>query len=97
VSASLLVDWLLLTANVFSGDLLPLSDRNAWYYPSLGHDSEEEDLGAGVPEGNWGHKNSKGARWVRRGKITPWGPEMDDWEVRESFSRVIWSYDGPTL
>jgi len=64
-----------------SGDLLPISDRNSWYYPSLGHDSDEEELGVGLPEGNWGHKNTKGARWVRRGKITPWGPEMEDWEV----------------
>lgn len=71
-----------MTSNTYSGDLLPLSDRNAWYYPSLGHDSDEEELGVGLPEGNWGHKNTKGARWVRRGKITPWGPEMEDWEVR---------------
>ncbi len=39
--------------------MLPLSDRNAWYYPSLGHDSDEEDLSVGHPEGNWGHKNTK--------------------------------------
>ncbi|KAF8203240.1 hypothetical protein BJ912DRAFT_943346 [Pholiota molesta] len=77
------------TTDFPNGDLLPLSDRNAWYYPSLGHDSEEEDLGAGVPEGNWGHKNSKGARWVRRGKITPWGPEMDDWEAEERARKRI--------
>ena len=62
--------------------MLPLSDRNAWYYPSLGHDSDEEDLSVGHPEGNWGHKNTKSARWVRRGKINAWGPEMEDWEVR---------------
>ena len=67
---------------VDSGDLLPLSDRNAWYYPSLGHDSDDEELDVGLPEGNWGHKNAKGARWVRRGKIAAWGPEMEDWEVR---------------
>lgn len=71
--------------HVSSGDLLPLSDRNAWYYPSLGHDSDEEELGVGLPEGNWGHKNTKGARWVRRGKMTAWGPEMEDWEVEHSF------------
>jgi len=58
-----------------------LSDRNAWYYPSNGHDSDEEELGVGSQEGNWGHKTAKGARWVRRGKITAWGPEMDDWEA----------------
>ncbi|KIM48375.1 hypothetical protein M413DRAFT_440104 [Hebeloma cylindrosporum] len=72
-----------------NGDLLPLSDRNAWYYPSLGHDSDEEELGVGLPEGNWGHKNTKGARWVRRGKITPWGPEMEDWEAEERARKRI--------
>jgi len=83
---SLLRTSLVAELNPNSGDLLPLSDRNAWYYPSLGHDSDEEELGVGLPEGNWGHKNTKGARWVRRGKITPWGPEMEDWEVCHSNS-----------
>ncbi|KDR84808.1 hypothetical protein GALMADRAFT_52754 [Galerina marginata CBS 339.88] len=74
---------------VGSGDLLPLSDRNAWYYPSLGHESDEEELGVGLPEGNWGHKHTKGARWVRRGKITAWGPEMEDWEAEERARKRI--------
>lgn len=47
-----------------------------------GHDSDDEELPVAALEGNWGHKNFKGGRWVRRGKITPWGPEMEDWEVR---------------
>ncbi|GLB36424.1 hypothetical protein LshimejAT787_0307120 [Lyophyllum shimeji] len=61
---------------------LPLSDHNNWYYPSHGHDSEEETLEP-ARGGNWGNKTVKGARWVRRGKITPWGPGMDDWEAEE--------------
>ena len=64
-----------------SGDLLALSDQNIWYYPMHGHDSDEEELPVALPQGNWGHKNAKGGRWVRRGKITAWGPEMEDWEV----------------
>ncbi|KAF8168285.1 hypothetical protein B0H34DRAFT_684954 [Crassisporium funariophilum] len=72
-----------------NGDLLPLSDRNAWYYPSHGHDSDEEELGVGSQEGNWGHKTAKGARWVRRGKITAWGPEMDDWEAEDRARKRI--------
>ncbi|KAF5355655.1 hypothetical protein D9756_004217 [Leucocoprinus leucothites] len=61
---------------------VPLSDHNMWYYPSHGHDSDEEDL-SGSKTGNWGCKTAKGARWVRRGKITPWGPGMEDWEAEE--------------
>jgi len=61
--------------------LLPLGDQNSWYYPSHGYDSTEEDLHVGSEVGNWGNKTIKGARWVRRGKITPWGPGMDDWEA----------------
>lgn len=34
--------------------------------------------------GNWGKKNVRGARWVRRGKATPWGPSRGEWEVRLS-------------
>jgi len=62
---------------------IPLSDHNMWYYPSHGHDSDEDDLGVGSKTGNWGCKTAKGARWVRRGKITPWGPGMEDWEAEE--------------
>jgi hypothetical protein len=62
---------------------VPLSDHNMWYYPSHGHDSDEEDISIGPKTGNWGCKNAKGARWVRRGKITPWGPGMEDWEVSQ--------------
>ena len=65
--------------------MLPLSDHNVWYYPSHGHDSDEEDLHIGSKGGNWGNKTAKSARWVRRGKITSWGPGMDDWEVSNVF------------
>ncbi|KAF8058271.1 hypothetical protein FPV67DRAFT_1524722 [Lyophyllum atratum] len=68
---------------------LPLSDHNNWYYPSHGYDSEEETLESGSRGGNWGNKTVKGARWVRRGKITSWGPAMDDWEEEERARKRI--------
>jgi len=60
---------------------LPLTDSNNWYYPSHGHESDDDVLEPGTRGGNWGKKMIKGSRWVRRGKITPWGPAMDDAEV----------------
>ncbi|KAF8226104.1 hypothetical protein L208DRAFT_1425248 [Tricholoma matsutake] len=63
--------------------LLPLSDQNSWYYPSHGYSSADKDLRVGSEVGNWGEKTVKGARWLRRGKITLWGPGMDDWEAEE--------------
>jgi len=63
--------------------MLPLGDQNAWYYPSHGYDSEEEDLHVASNGGNWGKKTTKGARWVHRGKMTSWGPGMDEWEAEE--------------
>lgn len=62
---------------------LPSNDTNAWYYPSPGYDSEEDDdvqLSAAV--GNWGRKMLGGSRWVRKGKMAAWGPGIEDWEVR---------------
>ncbi|KAJ8514936.1 hypothetical protein ONZ45_g7571 [Pleurotus djamor] len=66
------------------GAALPLSDQNAWYYPSYGH-SEIDDTEAqpGWTTGNWGKKATRGARWVRRRKIATWGPTMDDWETED--------------
>ncbi|EIN13625.1 hypothetical protein PUNSTDRAFT_94812 [Punctularia strigosozonata HHB-11173 SS5] len=61
----------------------PSNDENAWYYPSRGHDSDEESLPAGLPGGNWGRKAMKGSRWTRRGKIAAWGPGIDEWEAEE--------------
>lgn len=74
---------------------VPLSDHNMWYYPSHGHDSDEEDLSVGSKTGNWGCKTAKGARWVRRGKITPWGPGMEDWEVRIHAFFFFFCYSEP--
>ena len=74
-----------------SGDLLSLSDQNIWYYPMHGHDSDEEELPVALPQGNWGYKNAKGGRWVRQGKITAWGPEMEDWEVRLICTLITYS------
>ncbi|KAG5652291.1 hypothetical protein H0H81_005551 [Sphagnurus paluster] len=59
---------------------LPLSDQNKWYYLSHGYESDDELLETGSRGGNWGNKTVRGARWVRRGKMTRWGPDMDDWE-----------------
>lgn len=64
-------------------DVLPLSDQNAWYFPSHGHDSEEEEIPAYV--GNWGRKDTGNARWVRGGKMAAWGPDMEDWEASFHF------------
>jgi hypothetical protein len=67
------------SAPSFEDNVLPLSDHNSWYYPSQGHDSDDEELNA--QGGNWGNKDTKNSRWVRRGKMTAWGPGMDDWEA----------------
>ncbi|KAL0579786.1 hypothetical protein V5O48_002197 [Marasmius crinis-equi] len=68
--------------------LLPLSDQNMWYYPSHGYDSEE-DLESVSPRGNWGNKLMPEARWARNGKITTWGPGMDEWEAEERSRKRI--------
>ncbi|KAG9314582.1 hypothetical protein JVU11DRAFT_5384 [Chiua virens] len=60
-----------------------LNDHNAWYYPSQGFDPETESLNISVSGGNWGKKTMKGCRWVRRGKIAAWGPNMDEWEAED--------------
>ncbi|KAI6045058.1 hypothetical protein EDC04DRAFT_2638219 [Pisolithus marmoratus] len=54
---------------------LVLNDHNAWYYPSQGFDSDTESLNTS--------KTMKGSRWVRRGKIAPWGPGIDEWEAED--------------
>ena len=65
-----------------------LNDHNAWYYPSQGFDPETESLNISVSGGNWGKKTMKGCRWVRRGKIAAWGPNMDEWEVKHFLSSL---------
>ncbi|KAJ7225821.1 hypothetical protein GGX14DRAFT_641218 [Mycena pura] len=62
--------------------VLPLSDANVWYYPSLGNDSDDDSAGK-WGGGNWGAKTRKRARWARRGKMTTWGPSEGDWEEEE--------------
>lgn len=62
---------------------LPSNDTNAWYYPSHGyHSDEDDDIHSSTAVGNWGRKTMKDARWVRGGKIAAWGPDFEDWEVR---------------
>ncbi|KDQ54764.1 hypothetical protein JAAARDRAFT_37863 [Jaapia argillacea MUCL 33604] len=62
---------------------VPSADNNAWYYPSHGHDSDEDDDLPTPSQGNWGKKKGKQARWMRRGKMSAWGPGMEDWEAEE--------------
>ena len=69
----------------------PLSDLNAWYYPSHGHDSDEEDSRIEVRAGNWGNKHAKEARWLRKGRIAPWGPGMEEWEVSQTIQIVLYT------
>ncbi|KAH9835788.1 uncharacterized protein C8Q71DRAFT_836591 [Rhodofomes roseus] len=66
---------------------LPSFDKNAWYYPSHGY----EDTGVRFtsPRGNWGRKMVHDARWVRRDKIAPWAPGVEDWEAEERARKRI--------
>lgn len=59
----------------------PLDDYNSWYYPSHGYTSDEEHPTDIQRQGNWGRKSSKGARWIRKGKMAAWGSGLEDWEV----------------
>ncbi|KAG6837040.1 hypothetical protein H0H93_015903 [Arthromyces matolae] len=68
---------------------LPLSDSIEWYYPSQGYESDEDLLDSASIGGNWGNKTIRGARWVRKGKITTWGPTMEDWESEERARKRI--------
>ncbi|KAG1773064.1 hypothetical protein EDD22DRAFT_858806 [Suillus occidentalis] len=69
--------------------LLVLNDHNAWYYPSQGLSSDDEDLAVSIVGGNWGNKMRKGSRWVRKGKMAAWGPGMDDWEAEDRARKRI--------
>ena len=60
---------------------LPSNDSNSWYYPAAGHVSDEDDTPIFTSSGNWGRKTTRGARWVRKGKLAAWGPGIEDWEV----------------
>ena len=61
---------------------LPSNDNDPWYYPSYGFEPNDEGLPASSFRGNWGIKTYNEAKWVRKGKMTAWGPWMEDWEVR---------------
>ena len=61
----------------------PLDDYNSWYYPSHGYTSDEEHPTDIQRQGNWGRKLSKGARWIRKGKMAAWGSGLEDWEGEE--------------
>ncbi|KAF5337091.1 hypothetical protein D9611_003195 [Ephemerocybe angulata] len=74
----------------FNPNVPPLGDPNSWYYPSQGCDSDEDDAcGPPLQSGNWGRKTTKGSRWMRRGKMTAWGPGMDEWEAEERARKRI--------
>jgi hypothetical protein len=62
--------------------ILPSGDRNEWYYPSRPYDSDDDELQAGTPMGNWGRKHLKSARFVRKGKMAAWGPGREEYDVR---------------
>jgi len=63
--------------------LLPSHDNNNWYFPSQGHDSDEDLMNYGISRGNWGKKKAKASRWVRTGKLAAWGPGHEDWGYEE--------------
>jgi len=62
--------------------ILPSGDRNEWYYPSRPYDSDDDELQAGTPMGNWGRKHLRSARFVRKGKMVAWGPGREEYDVR---------------
>ncbi|KAI1797634.1 hypothetical protein LXA43DRAFT_968880 [Ganoderma leucocontextum] len=68
---------------------LPSNDNDAWYYPSYGFEPNEEDLPQPAFRGNWGMKTYNGAKWVRKGKMTAWGPWMEDWEAEDRARKRI--------
>jgi len=79
--------WILLFVDgwdnmMFIRMILPSGDRNEWYYPSRPYDSDDDELQAGTPMGNWGRKHLKSARFVRKGKMAPWGPGREEYDVR---------------
>ncbi|KAH9921996.1 uncharacterized protein BXZ73DRAFT_51535 [Epithele typhae] len=61
---------------------LPSCDTDSYYYPHAVK-TEDGDLPASTYGGNWGSKTLNHAKWVRRGKMTAWGPWMEDWESED--------------
>ncbi|TBU39581.1 hypothetical protein BD309DRAFT_872013 [Dichomitus squalens] len=68
---------------------LPSNDTDAWYYPSYGFEANDEDLPRPAFRGNWGIKSYNEAKWVRKGKMTAWGPWMEDWESEDRARKRI--------
>ncbi|KAI0757263.1 hypothetical protein C8Q80DRAFT_1090446 [Daedaleopsis nitida] len=68
---------------------LPSNDNDAWYYPSYGFEPIEEGLPVSSFRGNWGIKSHNEAKWVRKGKMTAWGPWMEDWEAEDRARKRI--------
>ncbi|PCH33393.1 hypothetical protein WOLCODRAFT_93417 [Wolfiporia cocos MD-104 SS10] len=68
---------------------LPSFDKNAWYYPSHGYDDTDDDIHHTSVKGNWGRKTVHDARWVRKGKLSAWGPGVEDWETEERARKRI--------
>ena len=77
----------------------PTKDSNSWYHPSLEGASGDEEEPTDVVKGNWGRKTTKGARWLRKGKLAAWGPGMEEWEVcidvfsSEMVSKLVFQAD----
>ena len=69
----------------------PTKDSNSWYHPSLEGASGDEEEPSDVVKGNWGRKATKGARWLRKGKLAAWGPGVEEWEVcvTKLFSEMV--------
>ncbi|KAI0094571.1 hypothetical protein BDY19DRAFT_913481 [Irpex rosettiformis] len=70
---------------------LPSNDTHGWYYPSHGYSSDEDDVDVrfNTATGNWGRKTARDARWIKHGKMAPWGPSMEEWEIEERARKRI--------
>ncbi|OBZ78954.1 hypothetical protein A0H81_00510 [Grifola frondosa] len=68
---------------------LSSNDMDTWYYPSHGYDSDADNISSSLEKGNWGTKDVKDAKWVRRGKMTAWGPAYEDWEAEDRARKRI--------
>ena len=76
-------------------------ERNVFQFQNLSSSSDSDDLelAAENPNGNWGRKSVKGAKFVRRGKLAAWSPTKGEWEVRIpaiSYS-LVYKEHQPTL
>jgi len=65
-----------------TNNIIPSVDENQWYYPSRGYGSDEDEP-LGPSRSNWGRKDQRGARWMRKGKLAAWGPGIEEWEAED--------------